>query len=107
MRVISDLQAWYLKPTAFGGGGETAANWANVKFNSIGLNPKDDVGTVDGSYETLNGCYTLAAESGKVTVSIKRRDGSAEAGKECDGDKYADAVITNASPTSGVTWTYQ
>ena len=30
MRIISDLQAWYLKPTAFGGGGEaTEFNWVS------------------------------------------------------------------------------
>jgi len=107
MRVISDLQAWYLKPAAFGGGSETAANWANVKLGSIGLDPANDVGTANAYYETLNGCYALTAASGKVTVEIKRRDASAEAGKECDGAKYADAVITSASPTDGVTWTYQ
>ncbi|GAB5518946.1 MAG: hypothetical protein RhofKO_11970 [Rhodothermales bacterium] len=109
MRVISDLQAWYLKPVAFGGGGETAANWANVKFNSIGLDPTNDVGSENSYYETLNGCYQLTAASGKVTVAIKRRvaNPTGEGATSCSGAKYADAEITSASPTTGVKWTYQ
>ena len=101
MRIITDLQAWYLKPTTFGGGGETKANWANIKYSSIGLDPaKDADPTTTTKYETVNGCFELAGAAGKATVTIYTRSGSA-----CATDKIADAEIMSASPDS-VAWTY-
>ena len=105
MRIISDLQAWYLKPTAFGGGGEDSTKWANVKYSSIGIsktNDLDGAGTSADHYETLNGCYTVTGTSGKATVAIFLRDSN-----ECASSSMADATVTSASPTSGVTWEYK
>ncbi len=101
MRIITDLQAWYLKPTAFGGGGEDSTKWAGIKYSSIGLNPAADGGADAAKYETVNGCFTLAGVSGKATVTIYTRSAGA-----CATAKMADAIVKNASTTNGVAWTY-
>ena len=103
MRIISDLQAWYLKPRAFGGGGENPANWDDVKYSAIGISLTDDAGDDDAYYETLNGCYTVAgtADTG-ATVTIALRDAT----DGCAGTNIASAVVSSANPTDGVTWTY-
>ena len=104
MRIISDLQAWYLKPTAFGGGGETLENWEDASFGSIGLYPAKDVDGGEGfdaaKYETLNGCYTLTPSATGVAVAIEKRISD-----KCEG-AIATATVKSASPTSGVTWVY-
>ncbi len=100
-RIISDLQAWYLKPVAFGGGGEDTTKWANVKFSSIGIDPANDGGAVSTEYETVNGCFGLTAISGKATVSIKTRTSAG-----CAATALATAVVKNASVSSGIKWTY-
>ena len=100
-RIISDLQAWYLKPMAFGGGGEDSTKWANAKFAAVGIDPANDGGGDAGKYETVNGCFTLVGASGKATVSIYTRT---KAG--CATAALATAVVKNASVSNGVTWTY-
>ncbi len=55
MRLISDLQAWKLKPAAFGGGA-SASGFTGVSFTSIGIPSGSLTG---GNYTTTNGCYTL------------------------------------------------
>lgn len=100
-RIISDLQAWYLKPEAFGGGGEDSTQWANVQFSAIGLDPAADGGDEATEYETVNGCFTLAGASGKATVTIKTRTSAG-----CAASALATAVVKNASVSTGITWTY-
>ena len=59
VRIASDLQAWSLKPQAFGGpAAGTDAPWTTATFDDLGYK----LGTVDGcdTYGNLNGCYTLA-----------------------------------------------
>lgn len=100
-RIISDLQAWYLKPTAFGGGGEDSTEWANVQFSAVGLNPAADDGSDATLYETVNGCFNLAGVSGKATVTIYTRSANT-----CAASALATAEVKNASVSTGITWTY-
>ena len=55
MRIISDIQAWKMKPAAFGGG----ASSNNIPtFYDLGY-PK--VGILeDSKYKTVNGCYEIS-----------------------------------------------
>jgi len=81
MRLISDIQAWKLKPQAFGGGGGTpdsnfsALGSGRQAFAAIGINTQDDnnPSTAD-KYETLNGCFTLQGAQGKATLTVYLRD---------------------------------
>ena len=96
MRIISDLQAWYLKPTAFGGGGEKESNWTNASFGSIGLYPAKGRGRDEGfdaaKYETLNGCYTLTPSATGVAIAIEKRTS-----EDCDG-AIATATVKSRQP---------
>ncbi len=56
MRLISDIQAWKLKPSAFGGGAN-AQGFNGVSFSAIGISDT----TSGGKYKTVNGCYELTA----------------------------------------------
>ena len=59
VRIASDLQAWSLKPQAFGGpAADTEDPWTTASFDDLGY----ATGTVTGcaGYGNLNGCYTLA-----------------------------------------------
>lgn len=55
VRIASDIQAWKLKPAAFGGGadasGFTGLTWAKLGYTVNG----------DGDFENLNGTFTLDA----------------------------------------------
>lgn len=72
IRIASDLQAWKLKPTAFGGGA-TATNWGSVDFDQIGYktgNNSYNVPTADADqYENLNGIYDLALSGANATIT--------------------------------------
>ncbi len=72
IRISSDLQAWKLKPTAFGGGaGET--DWGTVDFDQIGYktgNNTYNVPTADADqYENLNGIFDLALAGSNATIT--------------------------------------
>ncbi len=54
MRLISDIQAWKLKPSAFGGGANVSG-FTSVSFAAIGISDT----TQGGLYKTVNGCYDL------------------------------------------------
>jgi type II secretory pathway pseudopilin PulG len=103
-RVIADLQAWYLKPAAFGGGGEDVASFENVKWSAVGINPAADAGTDNAIYETINACLTLTGAATGASVKIQPRVKSG-ATWSC-GAEIATAVVSSASPTNGIAWTY-
>ena len=50
MRIISDTQAWKLKPSAFGGGAD-ADGFTGVSMKALGYQ--------SNPYITTNGCYDL------------------------------------------------
>lgn len=94
MRLISDIQAWNLKPAAFGGGSE-ANNFGNVSFGAIGIDPSNDKdpSTTD-TYETSHGCYALNADGHTLTIYTA----------DC-GTKIAHVDITGSTP-GDIAWTY-
>lgn len=65
VRIASDIQAWALKPAAFGGGGDNpaATEFAGVNFDVIGYV------NIAGTYTNLNADYTLGTGTGEVLIS--------------------------------------
>ena len=59
VRIASDLQAWSLKPQAFGGPA-TGEDWTNAEFSDLGYELGGN-GCAATEYGNLNGCYTLNA----------------------------------------------
>ena len=66
LRIATDIQAWVLKPQAFGGGG---GNAKGLNFQKLGY-PKKEEGGVYGydpstpiQYITPNGCFTLSGSA--------------------------------------------
>ncbi len=96
MRLISDLQAWKLKPAAFGGGA-SASGFTGVSFTSIGIPSGSLTG---GNYTTTNGCYTLTAGTNAVVGVYK-------AASACTGtgNKIADVTVSG-STAAGLAWAY-
>ncbi len=78
LRVASDLQAWMLKPVAFGGAGNSQ-DWTGasavpphtpVSFQQIGYEE------TAGVYTNLNGNYTLNVTPGEVVIEGTSLQGS-------------------------------
>jgi hypothetical protein len=66
IRFASDAQAWMLKPTAFGGGGNTCADtcdWSGLTFSQLGY------AEVAGVYSNLNGNFTLSPTVSVLTIT--------------------------------------
>ena len=101
MRLISDIQAWMLKPKAFGGGGNEG-NWSNVSLKAIGLDPNKDGGSNPSYYETINGCFDITGAQEKATLKIYGKDQSGE----CDEDNIIATVEINGTSPNDVTWSY-
>ena len=95
MRLISDIQAWKLKPSAFGGGANVQG-FTGVSLTAIGLDPKNDAGNDDSKYETLNGCFNVSGDKNGATLSIYETNCST---------LIATVTITGASPDS-IKWNY-
>ena len=75
MRVISDIQAWKLKPVAFGGGASTnTADFSGVSFQALGIDPANDGGSDNAAYETINACVTLTGSNSKAQVLDEEQD---------------------------------
>jgi hypothetical protein len=62
VRIASDIQAWALKPAAFGGPA-TAGNFSTASFGTLGYQSSG------GTYSNLNGDFTLAPAAGEVLIS--------------------------------------
>lgn len=98
MRIISDVQAWKLKPGAFGGGSD-ATGFTGVTFNALGIDAAGDGGSSNPNYETLNGCYALSTGSGTGTpgqLTVYETDCTTE---------IATVTISGTS-TSNISWAY-
>jgi hypothetical protein len=69
IRIASDAQAWMLKPTAFGGGGNTcgggttACDWSGADFAQLGY----ATGT-GGGYSNLNGEFTITPAGTSIGI---------------------------------------
>ena len=60
IRIASDAQAWTLKPTAFGGGNGTTTG---LDLAKLGYQ------TTSGTYNNLNGAFTMTVGAAKITIS--------------------------------------
>ncbi len=102
MRIISDTQAWMLKPSAFGG----AAGKPTAVANLSNLGYKVAAGK---SYATVNGCFKLAGTAASTALDIHRLkdDGTELPGElaSCAGTKIATVTITGAK-ASDIAWAY-
>jgi hypothetical protein len=74
IRIASDLQAWMLKPVAFGGAGNSLALWANVTFEQLGYEATG--AGAAAIYDNLNGLYTLFPSAGEVRIEGESLNGS-------------------------------
>ena len=66
IRIASDAQAWMLKPTAFGGGGNSCAttcDWTGADFAQLGYATGSG-----GTYSNLNGEFTITASGATITI---------------------------------------
>lgn len=104
MRLISDVQAWKLKPTAFGGGGGADDNeFQNLgsgatAFRAIGI-PSDRINN-NGQYFTVNGCYTLNGGQGGANLGVF----FVKPDSTC-GEQIATVTITGTDPND-IAWSY-
>lgn len=78
MRIISDIQAWKLKPGAFGGGADLDAGTfgdgtTDVTFKAMGYPVVEAT-----KYATYNGCYELNATGGGGALVTVYGDGVTE-----------------------------
>lgn len=58
VRIASDVQAWKLKPAAFGGGA-SVTGFTGLSFEDLGYQVNGD-----GDYENLNGTWTVDTADG-------------------------------------------
>ncbi len=93
MRLVSNLQAWKLKPVS-SGGGASASGFTGASLSAIGVT------VTNGNYVTPNGCYTLTAGTNAVVGVYK-------AASDCTGtgNKIADVTVSG-STSSAVAWAY-
>lgn len=62
VRIASDVQAWKLKPAAFGGGA-AVTGFTGLDFEALGYQVN-----ADGDYENLNGLWTVTTADGTEFV---------------------------------------
>lgn len=93
LRIASDVQAWALKPTQFGGGNDGDPNTTdidNVTFAAIGYP------TSGGEYSNVNGSWTLVAASGTATLTGTNDDTGNTVTIAVAGTSSADITTTVA-----------
>ena len=93
MRYASDIQAWALKPAAFGGG--AGALLSTVTWSKVGIT------TLTGTqYKTANACYALntTATAGAAKVI------GYELTTGCTGTAEIGTVTITGTTTAGVNW---
>ena len=91
VRIASDVQAWKLKPAAFGGG-SSATGYTGLDFEGIGY-PVN----ADGDYENLNGTWAVTTADGTSFVITGTSD-FAQVEVTVDGttpDDIATVITTN------------
>lgn len=93
IRIASDLQAWKLKPAAFGGG--ASGDWSTADFTKLGydvLTAADD-GCAIGDYQNMNGCFDLTAAAGSVTIAATSLTSGAQ-------DNSITVVVSGTTPAA-------
>ena len=105
MRIISDTQAWKLKPSAFGGGANgDADDFSRVNLNALGY----PVGSASEVYVTTNGCYDLTGGNPGASLDIHRAAATDASGAtECGGPVIATVTISGTGTDSeSLSWNY-
>jgi hypothetical protein len=107
MRIISDTQAWKLKPGAFGGGADLDnGNFTGVSLKALGY----PVTSAAPAYQTTNGCYALAASTTGATLTLHQVAGAvtSPAVATCDATLLiATVTIAGTGTTSAdIKWVY-
>ena len=99
VRIASDIQAWALKPQAFGGP-SSSGDFSTVDFAALGYQ------ATTGTYANLNGDFTLNVVSG--TCVIIRGDGTGKTA--ADNQVYVkvsgttpESISTDVNPSSAPT----
>ncbi len=103
MRLISDIQAWMLKPKAFGGGGDSG-DWSNVSFQAIGI-PSSSLDN-SGRYLTLNGCYGLSGNTTAATLTIYSLTTDNNGNRVCDANTTIATVTIDGTTPDDIAWSY-
>lgn len=98
MRIISDTQAWMLKPAAFGGGSSSSTVGVNLK--ALGY----PVSSATDDYVTTNGCFALSGDNGGATLVVHKQGDPLNA-TACSTDEIATVSITGAAADS-IAWVY-
>ena len=102
IRIASDAQAWMLKPTAFGGAGNTCAttcDWTGLTLSQLGYQT-GQAGCTSSQYGNLNGCISVAFSGTDLTITAQSDDNGNEIEVIVDGttpDDIATTVDTNYS----------
>lgn len=97
MRVISDIQAWKMKPAAFGGGSSATSI---PTFNDLGY-PSGDISSSGARYTTVSGCYDIVSGGTVATVELRLLDSAGA----CVTDDFASVAIAGTT-VDDLTWTY-
>ncbi len=87
IRIASDAQAWMLKPTAFGGGGNSCGtgtcDWSTLTFSQLGY------AVTAGVYTNLNGNFALDVTTAtQVTIT----------GTNAANDNQVEVIVTGTTP---------
>lgn len=104
MRIISDTQAWKLKPQAFGGGDDNSLSFENVNLKALGY----PVATSGSAYITTNGCFTLAGGTEDATLTVNalgENEVAGSAATACTGDEIATVTI-DGTTSEDISWAY-
>lgn len=99
MRIISDTQAWKLKPQAFGGGDDGTVNFTNVNLKALGY----PVATATDAYVTTNGCFELTGGT-TATLDVYAQDANNVAGG-CVGALISTVTI-DGTDSQDISWAY-
>jgi type II secretory pathway pseudopilin PulG len=95
MRIISDVQAWKLKPTAFGGGDNgLPTDFGGITYQALGI--RAEALNTAGQYPTVNGCYDLSGDTAAATLVVYRTDCAAEIA----------TVTVDGTGTTDIEWVY-
>ena len=99
MRLISDVQAWKLKPAAFGGGASADNDdFQNVSFASLGVKDTSDAGL----YVTINGCFELSSSADDSTVTVYENPNA----DSSDCENRIAAVVIEGTNGDDIRWEY-
>ena len=92
MRYASDIQAWALKPAAFGGG--AGALLSTVTWSKVGITT-----LTNAQYKTANACYKLDTATASTAKVI-----GYELTTGCTGTAEIGTVTVTGTTTAGVNW---